>query len=312
MKKILSIALAAALMLGAASCNEKGGASKSGPLADSVSMAFGDLYGNGMGGQLKMDSTVDMKKVIRGIETILKADTSDHSYMTGLQVGMQIMQMYSGLKQQYGIDINQKVFMEHFKKALLADSTMSQEQMMALQQSLEPLMQRAASEAKQNDPKAIANKKAGEAYINKVKADKSYKTTASGLLYKVVAQGKGGETFKANDVVMTKYVGKHIDGKEFDSSKGEAVPFNLAQVIPGFREMIMLMTPGMKVEVVIPSDQAYGDTPQPNGPIGPNETLVFEIETLGVQQAPEAKPGQPAPKPAPVDAKAADAKPAKK
>ncbi len=294
MKKLFSIALVAALTLGAVSCNEKGGAGKTSVLADSVSMAFGDLYGNGMGGQLKQDSTMDVNKVLRGIETILKADTSDNSYMAGLQIGMQIMQMYRGVKQQYGFEMNSRKFMEHFKKGLLADSTLSDREMMTLQQSIEPLLERAAQEAKANDPKAIANKKAGEAYINKMKADKSYKSTPSGLLYKVITEGKG-ENFKDNDVVMTKYVGKHIDGKEFDSSKGESVAFNLKKVIPGFAEMIKLMKPGSKVVVIIPSDQAYGDTPGPGSPIGPNETLVFEIETLGVQQAPEAKPATPAP-----------------
>lgn len=280
MKKILSIALAAILAVGLVACNEKG-ASNGSALTDSVSMTFGDLYGNGMGGQLKADSTLDMNKVLKGIQTVLKADTSDNSFMTGMQIGMQIMQMYKGVKQQYGIDINQKVFMEHFKKAIMSDSTASQEQMMALQMALEPLLERAAKEAKAKDPVAIENKKAGEAFCNKKAADKTYKKTASGLVYKVIAEG-AGENFTDNDVVMTKYVGKHIDGKEFDSSKGEAVPFNLKAVIPGFAEMIKLMKPGMKVEVIIPAELAYAENG--NQVIGPNETLIFEIETVEVQK----------------------------
>ncbi|MBQ0069862.1 MAG: FKBP-type peptidyl-prolyl cis-trans isomerase [Bacteroidales bacterium] len=276
MKKILSIAIAAILTVGLVGCNEKGGAAKGGALADSVSMAFGDLYGNGMGGQLKADSTMDMKAVMKGIQTILKADTSDKSYMAGLQIGLQIMQMYNGVKQQYGIDINQKLFLEHFKKALMADSAATQEEMMRLQMDLEPLLARAAKEAKANDPVAIENKKAGEAYANK-KVKEGYKKTQSGLVYKVLAEG-AGENFKDGDVVMTKYVGKHIDGSEFDSSKGQAVPFDLKAVVPGFSEMLKLMKPGMKVEVVIPAELAYGE--EGNQVIGPNETLVFEIETV--------------------------------
>ena len=280
MKKILSIALVAIMAVGLVGCNEKGGAAKGSALADSVSMAFGDLYGNGMSGQIKADSTMDMKAVMKGIETILKADTSDHGYLAGLQIGIQIMQMYNGVKQQYGIDINQKKFMEHFKKAFMADSAASQEEMMRLQMDLEPLLERAAKEAKANDPKAIENKKAGEAYANKKAAEAGYTKTKSGLVYKVLAEGNG-ENFTENDVVLTKYVGKHIDGTEFDSSKGEAVPFNLKAVVPGFAEMIQLMKPGMKVEVIIPAELAYAENG--NQVIGPNETLVFEVETVGVQ-----------------------------
>ena len=134
MKKIFAIAIAALLMVSAVSCNEKGGAAKTSALADSVSIAFGDLYGNGMGGQIKQDSTLKTSDVLRGMEMVLKADTSNHGMMTGIQIGMQIMQMYQGIKQQYGIDINQRLFMEHFKKAFTADSTMSQEKLMELQQ----------------------------------------------------------------------------------------------------------------------------------------------------------------------------------
>lgn len=281
MKKILSIALAAFLTVGLVGCNEKGGAANGSALADSVSMAFGDLYGNGMSGQLKQDSTMNMAEVLKGVQTILKADTSNHSYLAGLQIGMQIMQMYNGVKQQYGIDINQKKFMEHFKKAFLADSAASQEEMMRLQMELEPLLDRAAKEAKANDPVAIENKKAGEAFANK-KAKEGYTKTKSGLVYKVLAEG-AGENFKDGDVVMTKYVGKHINGTEFDSSKGEAVPFDLKAVVPGFSEMLKLMKPGMKVEVVIPAELAYGENG--NQAIGPNETLVFEVETVGLQAA---------------------------
>lgn len=281
MKKIFAIAIAALLMVSAVSCNEKGGAAKTSALADSVSIAFGDLYGNGMGGQIKQDSTLKTSDVLRGMEMVLKADTSNHGMMTGIQIGMQIMQMYQGIKQQYGIDINQRLFMEHFKKAFTADSTMSQEKLMELQQQIEPLLQRASAEAKANDPVAIENKKAGEAFLNKKAKEAGYKKTASGLVYKVLKEGNGAN-FTDSDVVLVNYRGTHINGKEFDASK-EPVPFNLKQVVPGFAEMIKLMKPGMKVEAILPSDLAYGSDGNPV--IGPNETLVFEIETIGVQPA---------------------------
>lgn len=281
MKKILSLVMVVCLIGSMTSCNEKGSATKGSVLADSVSMAFGDLYGNGMGGQIKQDSTINTNDVLRGIEMILKADTANHGLMTGMQIGMQIMQMYQGIKQQYDININQKLFMEHFKKAFTSDSTMDQAALMALQQQIEPLLQRASAEAKANDPVAINNKKKGEEFAAKKAKENGYKKTPSGLVYKVITEGNG-ENFTENDVVMVNYRGTHIDGKEFDASK-EPVPFRLNQVVPGFAEMIKLMKPGMKVEAILPAEIAYGaDGSKPI--IGPNETLVFEIETVGVQK----------------------------
>lgn len=281
MKKIFSLVIAVCMIGAITSCNDKSKAATSSALADSVSMAFGDLYGNGMGSQLKQDSTINMNDVIRGMEMVLRADTSKHGLMAGLQIGMQIMQMQQGIKQQYQIGINQRLFLEHFKKALLADSTMSQQQLMELQSQIEPLLSRAKAEAMANDPVAIENKKAGEAFAAKKAKEAGYTKTASGLIYKVINEG-AGNNFTENDVIMVNYRGTHIDGKEFDASK-EPVAFRMAQVVPGFAEVLKLMKPGMKVEAILPADIAYGaDGSSPV--IGPNETLVFEIETVGVQK----------------------------
>ena len=123
----------------------------------------------------------------------------------------------------------------------------------------------------------------------KIKSDKSYTFTKSGIAYKVIKAGEG-KNFSDSDVVKVNYVGRHIDGTEFDKSGENPVPFNLKQVIPGFAEMIQLMKPGSKVTVVIPGDLAYGA--QGNRGIEPNETLIFDIETLGVQDK-SAQPARP-------------------
>lgn len=283
MKKILSLILVGAMGLCFVACNEKGGSNaEGGPLADSVSMNIGELMGANFKQQLAMDSTIKMEEVIKGVQAALKADTANHGYMAGMQIGNQIMGMFQGLKQQYGVQINESKFMAEFKKALMADSAMSQEAMMQKNMAIESLLKRATAEAKEKDPKAIENKKAGQAYAEKKAKEAGYQKTPSGLVYKVLNEGSGAN-FTDKDVVMVKYTGKHIDGKEFDSSKDEAVPFQLNQVVPGFAEMIKLMKPGQKVEVIIPSDLAYG--PEGREPtIGSNETLVFEMETVGVQK----------------------------
>ena len=278
MKKILAIAAAGLLAVGFVGCNSKAGGSSE--AMDSLSMAFGDLYGAGMGQQLRgMDSTINMEQALKGMEYIANADTS-RAFMQGLQMGMQIAQLYAGIEQQTGMPINKSIFMQHLREGLMKTTPMGQEDMMALQSKIEPLLNKAMEQS----PKAIANKKAGEEYMKKIKEDKSYTFTKSGIAYKVLAEGQG-KNFSDSDVVKVNYVGKHIDGTEFDKSGDQPVPFNLKQVIPGFAEMIQLMKPGSKVTVVIPGELAYG--PQGNRGIEPNETLIFDIETLGLDDTPK-------------------------
>ena len=288
MKKILAFAAAGLLTIGFVGCNSKG-ASGNSQTMDSLSMAFGDLYGAGMGQQLRgMDSTINMEEALKGMEYITKADTSK-AFMQGLQMGMQIAQLYAGIEQQCGMPINKSLFMSHLRDGLLKVTAVSQEDMMAMQSKIEPLLTKAISES----PKALANKKAGEEYMAKLKNDKSYTFTKSGIAYKVLAEGEG-KNFSDSDVVKVNYVGRHLDGSEFDKSGENPVPFNLKQVIPGFAEMIQLMKPGSKVTVVIPGELAYG--PQGNRGIDPNETLIFDIETLGIDDSKPRTPKMTLPK----------------
>ena len=282
MKKILAFAAAGLLTVGFVGCNSKG-ASGNSEVMDSLSMAFGDLYGAGMGQQLRsMDSTINMEQALKGMEYIANADTSK-AFMQGLQMGMQISQLYMGIQEQCGAPINKSLFMQHLREGLMKATPMGQEEMMAMQSKIEPLLKKAMEQS----PKAIANKKAGEEYMNKLKADKSYTFTKSGIAYKVLAEGEG-KNFSDSDVVKVNYVGRHVDGTEFDKSGEEPVSFNLKQVIPGFAEMIQLMKPGSKVTVVIPGDLAYG--PEGSRNIEPSETLIFDIETLGVDDSKPAGP----------------------
>ena len=283
MKKILAIAAVGLMIAGFVSCNSTAG--KSSEAMDSLSMAFGDLYGAGMGQQMRsMDSTINMENALSGMEYIANADTNK-SFQMGLQMGMQIAQLYQGIEQQCGMPINKDLFMKHLQKALMNPTAMGQEEMMAMQSKIEPLLNKAMEQS----PKAINNKKAGDEYMAKLKSDKSYTFTKSGIAYKVLATGEG-KNFSDSDVVKVNYEGRHLNGEVFDKSGENPVPFNLQQVIPGFREMIMLMKPGSKVTVVIPGELAYG--PQGNRGIEPNETLIFDIETLGVD---DNKPAAPRP-----------------
>jgi len=127
------------------------------------------------------------------------------------------------------------------------------------------------------------NKKEGEAYLEANRKKKGVKVLPSGLQYKVITEGKG-KTPKLTDTVTVNYKGTLIDGTEFDSSykRGQPATFAVDKVIPGWTEALQLMKEGAKWQIVIPSDLAYKGTGAGNV-IGPNATLIFEVELISVK-----------------------------
>lgn len=108
-------------------------------------------------------------------------------------------------------------------------------------------------------------------------------TTASGLQYKVLSEGKGGPKPGPRTKVTVHYAGQLINGKEFDSSykRGQPIDFGLNQVIPGWSEGVQLMSEGDKYEFYIPSDLGYGPRGA-GGAIPGNATLIFQVELLKI------------------------------
>jgi len=133
--------------------------------------------------------------------------------------------------------------------------------------------------------KAVAKNKAaadkGVAFLAENKKKKGVTTTASGLQYEVLTEGKGASP-KKTDKVQVHYHGTMIDGKVFDSSVKRMKPaeFSVNEVIPGWTEALQLMKVGDKWRLVVPSELAYG--PGGNGPIPPNAVLIFEVELLDI------------------------------
>jgi FKBP-type peptidyl-prolyl cis-trans isomerase len=128
------------------------------------------------------------------------------------------------------------------------------------------------------------NKKAGEQFLAENKTKPGVVTLPDGLQYKVLKEGTGPKP-KASDTVSVNYRGTLIDGTEFDSSQkhGEAATLAVGQVIKGWTEALELMPVGSKWQIYLPADLAYGA--QGAGPIGPNSTLIFDIELLSIKDS---------------------------
>jgi FKBP-type peptidyl-prolyl cis-trans isomerase len=127
------------------------------------------------------------------------------------------------------------------------------------------------------------NKKAGEEFLAKNKANADVTTTASGLQYMVITEGKGPKP-TYNDKVKVQYTGTLLDGTVFDSSvqRGEPATFGVGQVIPGWTEALQLMPVGSKWKIFVPQELAYGTRVRPGGPIKPYSMLIFEVELLEI------------------------------
>ena len=238
---------------------------------DSLSMAIGMHFGNATRNDIDLLGA-DREQVFKGIEYM----TYDNSFLAGISLGYAVVDMFENVQERTHMPLNKDLFMEHLTNGLSVES-ISDEEYLTVSEQIESLMIRAA----ELSPESIANKKAGEAYMEQLRKDKSFKFTKSGMAYKMLKEGKG-KKFTEDDVVNTIYVAKHIDGTVFDSSDGEPMPLSINQVIPGFADMLQLMKPGGKAIVVIPGNLAYGV--MGIGDLGPNETLIFEIETVDRQE----------------------------
>ncbi len=129
---------------------------------------------------------------------------------------------------------------------------------------------------------AASNKDEGRRYMSEMKTRADVKVTASGLQYIVMESGEG-ESPTPTDSVEVHYEGRLIDGTIFDSSlaRNKSVTFRLNQVIPGWTEGLQLMKPGGRFKFIIPSELGYGEGGA-GETIGPNATLLFDVELLEV------------------------------
>ena len=204
----------------------------------------------------------------------LKTDKDKVSYALGMNLG-------ANLKRD-SVDIDTAIFVRALKdtvtggKTLLTDS----EARAALTQLQTEVRGKQMEKMKLAGE---ANKKEGDSFLAANKTKEGIVTLPSGLEYKILTQGTGPKP-AATDTVVCNYRGTLINGTEFDSSykRGQPATFPVSGVIKGWTEALQLMPVGSKWQLFLPAELAYGER-GPSPEIGPNSTLVFEVELLSIQ-----------------------------
>jgi len=208
-----------------------------------------------------------------------KPDLTNPKQKTSYAIGMDIA---NGFKAQQ-LDIDPKALSAGLADALTGQPALSQE---AFRETLTKFQQDLMAKVNvKNKAFAESNLKAGADFLAANATKDGVKTTATGLQYKVIKSGTGASPQKT-DTVKVHYHGTLIDGTVFDSSvqRGQPVTFPVSGVIPGWTEALQLMKVGDKWQLFIPPNLAYGEQGPPGSKIGPNSTLLFEVELLGIEK----------------------------
>jgi FKBP-type peptidyl-prolyl cis-trans isomerase len=209
------------------------------------------------------------------------------SYAIGMEMG-------KGVKAQ-GIDVDATILVQGLNDAISGGKPqMSEEELRQVITALQQEIRQKQMQAQQ--AAATENKTKGDAFLAENGKKDGVVVLPDGLQYKILTAGQGKKPVET-DTVLCNYKGTFLDGTEFDSSAqaGKPVPFEVKNVIPGFREVLQLMPVGSKLQVYIPSSLAYGERGA-GGVIGPNATLIFEIEVVSIQEAGPIPPAGGAPK----------------
>jgi FKBP-type peptidyl-prolyl cis-trans isomerase FklB len=211
----------------------------------------------------------------------LKTDKDKFSYALGMNFG-------ENLRKQ-GLELDTAVFAKAFAESFNGGKTAMTDQ------EMQTLLQAAGQEIRKKQAalqagKGAAAQKEGEAFLAANRTKEGVVTLPSGLQYKILKAGTG-EKATLDDTVVCNYKGTLINGTEFDASERHGGPatFPVKGVIAGWTEALQLMPVGSKWQLFVPSNLAYGA--QGPGDIGPNATLIFEVELLSIQKAAAPAPG---------------------
>ncbi len=217
--------------------------------------------------------------------TALKTPKDKFSYALGMNLGASL--------HKQSVDVDPNMVAQGLRAALAGGKTLlTQEEAQAALMEVQNELRKKQQEKMQ--VAGEANKKEGEAFLASNKAKEGVVTLPSGLEYKILKEGNGPKP-TASDSVVCNYRGTLINGTEFDSSykRGQPATFPVNGVIKGWTEALQLMQVGSKWQLFVPSSLAYAERGA-GGDIGPNATLIFEVELLSIQEKPKTDQAKPA------------------
>jgi FKBP-type peptidyl-prolyl cis-trans isomerase FklB len=208
----------------------------------------------------------------------LKTQKDKASYALGMSVGMNLgTQLH-----QHPVDVDQAILLRGVRDALAGGKTLLSEE------EARAALTQLSLEARKNMEEKMklageTNKREGDEFLAVNKTKEGVVTLPSGLEYKILTQGTGPKPL-ASDSVVCNYRGTLVNGTEFDSSykRGQPATFPVTGVIKGWTEALELMPVGSKWQLFLPAELAYGER-GPSPEIGPNSTLIFEVELLSIQ-----------------------------
>ena len=289
MKKFTFI-MVAAIAIGMASCTAQSPKPSLKNDIDTLSYNFGFVRTQGLSEYL-LSLGVDSTQKKNFVEGFLKGaqnlSMADLAHAAGIQVGQQVAKTWvDGLNQQlFSTDSTQTVNVNDLIAGFIAGymGNYTDEQFTLASNVLDTKMK--VIQDINNEKLYGPNREAGEKFLAENRTKDGVLTTASGLQYRIIKEGKGAIPTK-DDKVKVLYTGKLIDGTVFDSTdnrNGEPATFGVGQVIPGWTEALTLMPVGSKWEVFIPQELGYGANGAGSS-IEPYSALIFEVELLGIEK----------------------------
>jgi FKBP-type peptidyl-prolyl cis-trans isomerase FklB len=211
---------------------------------------------------------------------VLKTEKDKTSYAIGMNIGKSVS--------KNSVEIDPNIVARGIKDSIAGSKTLlTDDEAKTVMAAFQTEMRKKVEDKMQEE--GAKNKKEGGAFLDANKTKDGVVTLPSGLQYKVLTQGSGPKP-TAQDTVECNYKGTLIDGTEFDSTAkhgGKPATFPVSGVIKGWTEALQLMPVGSNWQLFIPGDLAYGQRGA-GGVIGPNATLIFEVELLSIQPKPAA------------------------
>jgi FKBP-type peptidyl-prolyl cis-trans isomerase FklB len=223
---------------------------------------------------------------VKGVPAALSTQKEKQSYAIGMNLG-------ENLKNQ-SVEVDPNLLLRGVKDILAGGKTLlTVEEEHATLMQLRDSMSKAQAEKMQKA--AEKNKKEGDAFLAANKTKPGVVTLPSGLQYKILQAGTGPKP-TVTDTVSCNYRGTLTDGTEFDSSykRGQATTFPVSGVIKGWTEALQLMPVGSKWQLFVPASLGYGERAA-SALIGPNATLIFDVELVSIQEKSAAKAPAPMP-----------------